>query len=361
MTPPLDRYAGSIRLAEVDGGAGLQEVRETEVMELRITLRPVEQSELPEVTRIYTDPTWPGEYQWFGFRPAKAREVERRWAEDGLIGGPVSILAVALEDGTCVGVVSWRPVGETGNLEIGIWVHPEHRGRRIGTEAQRQLVDYLFATTPVHRLQAGTEVDNVPEQRALERVGFQREGVLRGYGFRDGRWRDGVMYGLLRDDPCDSSSSSGAAHSACVMCDRESLRSAAEVYVENDHFVYASSRDPATPPDVLPGSGIAVPVDHRASAFDFTNAEWTALGDVLRRAKHEWDERLAPDGYGLCWTSFPRAESQLAGMHAHLHVVPRFDDEPKADGGGRVGIKGDDNRRPDPLARGGGGARLFGA
>jgi RimJ/RimL family protein N-acetyltransferase len=173
----------------------------TEVMTDRITLRPVHQSELPELARIYSDPTWPGAYQWFGFRIARAREIERRWAEDGLIGGPVSILAVALEDGTLAGVVTWRPVGETGNFEIGIWVHPEHRMCGIGTEAQRQLVDYLFATTPVHRLQAGTEVDNVAEQRALERVGFLREGVARGYAFRDGRWRDGVMYGLLRGDP----------------------------------------------------------------------------------------------------------------------------------------------------------------
>jgi RimJ/RimL family protein N-acetyltransferase len=170
-------------------------------MDSSIALRPVQQAELPVITRIHTDPTWPGEYQWFGFRVGKARDVERRWSDDGLLGEAGSILAVALDDGTCVGVVSWRPVETTGNFEIGIWVHPEHRGRGVGTEAQRQLVAYLFATTPVHRLQAKTEVGNVAEERALERVGFQREGVLRGYGFRDGRWRDGVMYGLLRDDP----------------------------------------------------------------------------------------------------------------------------------------------------------------
>ena len=146
----------------------------------------------------------------------------------------------------------------------------------------------------------------------------------------------------------------------CVMCDRTFLRSAAEVYFENEYFVYASSRDPSTPPDVLPGSGIAVPVVHRASPFDFTSDEWVALGDVLRRAKRAWDERLEPDGYGLYWASFPRADAEVASMHAHLHVVPRFDDEPRADGGGRVGIKGADNRRPDPWCRGSGRARLFG-
>jgi RimJ/RimL family protein N-acetyltransferase len=52
----------------------------------------------------------------------------------------------------------------------------------------------------VHRLQAGTEVDNIAEQRALEAAGFQREGIHRGVYFRDGRWRDSVMYGLVRDE-----------------------------------------------------------------------------------------------------------------------------------------------------------------
>jgi diadenosine tetraphosphate (Ap4A) HIT family hydrolase len=148
--------------------------------------------------------------------------------------------------------------------------------------------------------------------------------------------------------------------SYCVMCDRVFLRRAAEVYFENDHFVYASSRDPSTPPEVLPGSGVAVPVAHRASPFDLTSDEWVALGEVLRRAKRAWDERLEPDGYGLYWTSFPRTDADVPSMHAHLHVVPRFDDEPRADFGGRVGIKGTDNRRPDPQRHGTGRARLFG-
>jgi RimJ/RimL family protein N-acetyltransferase len=163
-------------------------------------LRPVGHPDLAGVMRIYTDPTVPGEFQWFGFRVAKAREVEKRWAEDGLIGGDRSLLAIGLHDGGCAGIVSWRAVGETGNLEIGACLFPEHRGHGIGTAAQRQLADYLFATTPVHRLQAGTEVDNIAEQRALERVGFRREGVARGLYFRDGLWRDSILYGLLRDD-----------------------------------------------------------------------------------------------------------------------------------------------------------------
>jgi RimJ/RimL family protein N-acetyltransferase len=130
----------------------------------------------------------------------KARDFERRWRDDGLIGGDSSFLAVGLEGGTCAGWVTWRPLGSSDNFEIGIALFAEHRGHGIGTEAQRQLVRYLFSTTTANRLQAGTEVDNPAEQHALERAGFRREGVQRGLYFRAGVWRDSVMYGLLRDD-----------------------------------------------------------------------------------------------------------------------------------------------------------------
>jgi RimJ/RimL family protein N-acetyltransferase len=52
----------------------------------------------------------------------------------------------------------------------------------------------------VHRVQASTDVLNVAEQRALERAGFQREGVLRGAQWRRGAFHDLVSYARLRTD-----------------------------------------------------------------------------------------------------------------------------------------------------------------
>jgi RimJ/RimL family protein N-acetyltransferase len=53
----------------------------------------------------------------------------------------------------------------------------------------------------VERLEASTDIDNVAEQRALEKAGFLREGVLRHAQYRAGSWRDVVLYGRLRHDP----------------------------------------------------------------------------------------------------------------------------------------------------------------
>src|SRR5207245_285506 len=70
----------------------------------------------------------------------------------------------------------------------------------------------------------------------------------------------------------------------CVFCDLAKLR-LADVYFENGFCVYAATRDPRDPPDVLPGSGIVVPIAHRASPFDFTAEEWVATGELLVKAK----------------------------------------------------------------------------
>ena len=90
------------------------------------------------------------------------------------------------------------PNGDCWN--IGIWLVPEHRGKGHGTEAQRLGAAYLFEHTMMERVEAGTETGNVGEQRALEKAGFTREGVLRRACFRGGEWRDMVIFSKLRGE-----------------------------------------------------------------------------------------------------------------------------------------------------------------
>lgn len=128
--------------------------------------------------------------------------------EDGrvpAVPAPRRELLVTDSDDRPIGTVSWRPVLYGPNLgsqayDIGIALRPESRGAGHGSRAQAMLARYLFATTKVHRVQASTDVDNVPEQRALERAGFAREGVLRGAQWRQGCWHDLVSYARLRGD-----------------------------------------------------------------------------------------------------------------------------------------------------------------
>ena len=117
--------------------------------------------------------------------------------------GGGTLLVERLPDHEPVGTVSWRQVHYGPNPEslawqIGINLIPEARGRGFGGQAQRLLVDYLFSTTPVKRIEAATDIDNLAEQRALEKAGFIREGVLRGAQYRAGTWHDLVFYSVVR-------------------------------------------------------------------------------------------------------------------------------------------------------------------
>lgn len=167
-----------------------------------VRLRLVDERELSVVAGFWTDPQVAGDFEWRGFRPPQ--QLRRRFEEDGLLSDDGGLLAIEVA-GNCVGVVSWHRAGHGPNAaswcwNIGVVLLPERRGQGIGTRAHRLLADYLFQTTPVYRLEAGTDVENVPERRALEKSGFVREGVLRGAQFRAGGWRDMALYSLLRDE-----------------------------------------------------------------------------------------------------------------------------------------------------------------
>lgn len=164
-----------------------------------LALRPATEDDLAILERLTQDPGAAGEYTWTGWRnPLRFRQ---RWAENRLIGDDRGLLMIARGDER-IGFASWHkvdfPVAHCWNIGIGLL--PEARGRGYGTQAHRLIARYLFAHTTVHRVEAGTEIGNVAEQRALEKAGFTREGVMRGVFWRDGGWHDGVLYSMLRTD-----------------------------------------------------------------------------------------------------------------------------------------------------------------
>lgn len=104
-----------------------------------------------------------------------------------------------------IGTVQWHlarygPTRGSVAFNIGISLQPAARGHGHGTRAQALLATYLFHRYPVHRIEAGTDSENLAEQRALERAGFHREGVTRGAQWRAGSWHDLVVYSRLRTD-----------------------------------------------------------------------------------------------------------------------------------------------------------------
>ncbi len=166
-----------------------------------VSLRPVRESDL-EYFDLWGSPE-DDVFNFFGFRtPHRAR---RAFAENGLLSAEGGMLLVVDEDGQVVGDVGWHPEDygpgvQSRAYNIGVRLLPERRGHGMGGPAQRQLAEYLLATYPVNRVEAFTDVENIAEQRALEKAGFAREGLTRGAQWRDGAYRDGYLYSILRSD-----------------------------------------------------------------------------------------------------------------------------------------------------------------
>jgi RimJ/RimL family protein N-acetyltransferase len=94
------------------------------------------------------------------------------------------------------GINQINPIHRFGNL--GYWVRSSETGRGVAAEAIRQLAEFAFAGTGLERLEIVCAVGNERSQRAAERAGAQREGVLRSRLLLRGTPVAAVMYSLVR-------------------------------------------------------------------------------------------------------------------------------------------------------------------
>jgi len=168
-----------------------------------VDLRPLMAADIERSERTANDPDYNGPFGTFALEPAGS--TRRRFEADGYLGHEHGRLVVVNKAGETVGGVSYiavfhGPPPSNRVYNIGIDIDPAHRRRGYGADAQALLARYLFETYTIERVEASTDVENVAEQRALERAGFTREGVLRRAQWRAGDWHDVALYSKLRGE-----------------------------------------------------------------------------------------------------------------------------------------------------------------
>ena len=172
-----------------------------------IRLRDVTLADADLLDAWAASPQIRGEFNDFGLGPG-----DRVPIREALAKGPLQnehngeLLVIRVSDEAPIGLVSWHavdygPPPSSRAWNIGISLIPEARGHGYGGEAQRLLADYLFEHTDANRVEASTDVDNLAEQRALDKAGFQLEGIQRRAQFRAGAYHDLMTYARVRGDP----------------------------------------------------------------------------------------------------------------------------------------------------------------
>ncbi|WP_040951447.1 HIT family protein [Gorillibacterium massiliense] len=114
------------------------------------------------------------------------------------------------------------------------------------------------------------------------------------------------------------------------------------VLFENDSVVCVADDN-----NILIGACYIIPKAHKETPFDLSEREWIDTKKLIDITKTYLDTKYKPDGYNLGWNI-----GEVGGQfvyHSHLHVVPRYKDEPFAGKGIRHWLMQEENRRINNL------------
>lgn len=105
------------------------------------------------------------------------------------------------DSGTFIGTLGLNHLSlYSKKAEIGFELDPAHWRRGYAAEAIQAVLEYAFETLALHRMGAVTFLENEASVQLLTRLGFEEEGILRGYLYQDGSSYDGRIFSLLRPD-----------------------------------------------------------------------------------------------------------------------------------------------------------------
>jgi RimJ/RimL family protein N-acetyltransferase len=113
----------------------------------------------------------------------------------------LSLVIREKSSGAAAGITGMRPEWMPyQQAEVGFLLLPEFQGRGYAGESLSSVISFAFGECRFHKLKALVTGGNEPSCRALERVGFQREGVIRDNFQLYGQWKDDVLFGLLEHE-----------------------------------------------------------------------------------------------------------------------------------------------------------------
>ncbi len=162
----------------------------------RLRLRPRTVDDADALFATFADPDL---MRWWSHGPhASVAETRDRFTSTD--DGDWRAWAITLNEDTAIGFVAAGAKRDGRVFEIGYMLARNYWGRGIASEAIAAVIDYLFDVEHARRVYADTDPDNAASIQLLERLGFQREGILRAEWETHIGVRDTLLLGLLPAD-----------------------------------------------------------------------------------------------------------------------------------------------------------------
>ena len=144
----------------------------------------------PEVMRFWSSPPF-----------TKLAEAEKKIGdalEHYTAGTAYPLAVMRVEGGDVIGNCTlWNFHRQNRRAEVGYVLARPFWGHGYMHEAMGAMIDFAFRKMQLHRLEADIDPRNVASAKILERLGFQKEGLLRERWIVDGEVSNSALYGLL--------------------------------------------------------------------------------------------------------------------------------------------------------------------
>jgi len=166
-----------------------------------VRLEPMTEAHIPGLTEIGAGQLF---WDFMVYGNVKTLDDMRGWVHDMLAraekGTDLPFVAIHLASGRVAGATRYlNIIPKDRGLEIGgTWYGLQYQRTPVNTECKYLLLKHAFETMGCIRVQLKTDLRNERSQRAIERIGAKKEGVLRNHMILpDGRIRHSVYYSIL--------------------------------------------------------------------------------------------------------------------------------------------------------------------
>jgi len=123
--------------------------------------------------------------------------------DNNAMGGQQAFVMHKVSDDSIIGMTRFLNIDKKEKrLEIGYtWYIPAVWGKVYNKECKLLLLQYTFEELNFNRAQFNVAGQNIRSQKAVEKIGGVKEGVLRKYGYRnDGSLKDNVIFSIINDE-----------------------------------------------------------------------------------------------------------------------------------------------------------------
>ena len=167
----------------------------------RLVIREFTHDDFDGVHRYASNPNVVRFMVWGPNTEDETRRFLQRKIQSQILKERVSYdLAITL-DGVLIGGGGLTIVDQKSrDAELGYCINESYWGKGLGTEFAAAMIKYGFEELDLHRVTSKCDPENHASYRIMEKNGMTREGHLRENQWIKGKYRDSLVYGILRGE-----------------------------------------------------------------------------------------------------------------------------------------------------------------